>query len=333
VLRQLYANQDHMDEAEQLFLQTADALWEGKKLENLRLSHSLLALAPDDVLYRLIAANAAISLNRPREGLQSLGDLTTINWEALGTSTKVANLIRLSATAHHLLGEHESELEVVQYGLSMYPDSLGLLEAQSAALAALGRVGDVESVVTEALHTPSQGVTPHDVVVTASEELRAHGHAEDARHIAGLAVDRFSERPPQEPASVDTLLDQVEYLALAGRWDEARSLAGRTYKAYPNEPRAQAYWGIAAARAGDRESALAIGRILAGHSHVPYFYRRAPLWPRADIAAQLGDKAGAVEALRAALGSGAPYYGLHVDPDLEPLHGYPPFEELVKSQG
>jgi serine/threonine protein kinase/tetratricopeptide (TPR) repeat protein len=333
LLRDLHANQDRMDEAEQLYMRTAEALWEGRKLEQLRLARSLLALAPQDILYRLIAANAAIALNRPKEGLQNLGDLTTIDWDALGASAKTANLINLSATAHHLLGEHEAELEVVQYGLGLYPDSLGLRRAQAAALAALGRAADVEIVVIEALHSSRQGVTPQDVVVTACEELRAHGHLEDARRIAGLAADRYSERPPQEAESVVSVLDQVEFLALAERWDEAHRLARQTYEAYPNEPRARAYWGIAAARAGDREVALGMGSTLAGQSHVPYMFRRVPLWPRADIAAQLGDKDGAVEALRAALGSGAPHYDLHVDPNLEPLHGYPAFEELMKPKG
>jgi tetratricopeptide (TPR) repeat protein/TolB-like protein len=331
--RHLHANQDLMDEAEQLLMQTVEALWDGRELEQLRLARSLLSLAPQDTLYRLIAANAAVSLNRPREGLRYLGDLTTIDWGALGASAKSANLVNVAAAAHHLLGEHEAELEVVQYGLSVYPDWLGLREAQVAALSALGRVSDVEEVVTEALHAPGERVTPHDIVVAACEELRAHGHARDAQRIAGQAADRYREPSPQETESVDDTLDQVEYLSLAGRWDEARVLVRRTYEAHPDNLRAKVYWGIAAARAGDREDALAIGRSLAERGHVPFFFRWVPLWPRADIAAQLGDKDDAIEALRAALGSGSPYYDLHVDPELEPLHGYPPFEELLKPQG
>jgi len=331
--RQLHANQDLMDEAEQLLMQTVEALWDGRELEQLRLARSLLALAPKDILYRLIAANAAVSLNRPREGLRSLGDLTTIDWGALGASAKVANLIGVAAAAHHLLGEHAAELEVVRYGIGVYPDWLGLREAQVAALAALGRVSDVEMVITEALHAPGKRITPHQIVVTACEELRAHGRVQDALRIAAQAADRYPERTPQQAASVDDALDQVEYLSLAERWDEARVLAKRTYEAHPDDLRARVYWGIAAARAGDREVARAIGRTLSERGHVPFFYRWVPLWPRADIAAQLGDKDGAVEALRAALGTGSPYYDLHVDPDLEPLHGYPPFEELTKPRG
>jgi tetratricopeptide (TPR) repeat protein len=331
--RQLDAYQDRMDEAEQLYMQTVEALWEGRELEQLRLARSLLALAPQDTLYRLIAGNAAVSLNRPREGLRNLGDLTTIDWGALGPSAKSANLISVAAAAYHLLGEHEAELEVVQYGLGLYPDWLGLRKAQVAALAALGRVSDAEKVITEALHAPGKRITPHEIVVTACEELRAHGHAEDARRIAGQAADRYSERPSQEVETVGDALDQVNYLLLAERWDEARVLSRRTYEAHPNDLRAQVYWGIAAARAGDRDAALAIGRTLAERGHVPFFFRWVPLWPRADIAAQLGDKDDAIDALREALGSGSPYYDLHVDPDLQPLHGYPPFEELMKPQG
>jgi hypothetical protein len=60
-------------------------------------------------------------------------------------------------------------------------------------------------------------------------------------------------------------------------------------------------------------------------------------WLRACIAAQRGDRDGAVALLRVALAHGfsnrASTGFLHVFAFLEPLHGYPPFEELIAPKG
>jgi tetratricopeptide (TPR) repeat protein/TolB-like protein len=336
VKRRLHANEDRMDEAERLFMQYSEARFEGRPLEELRLARALLTLAPENVqAYGWYAANAAARLNRPREALQDLGDLETFDWDAqgMGTSKRGTLLVATAAAAYHLLGEHEAELEVVRFGLDRYPDSLYLRLKQVKALAALGRVPEVEEVITEVVHAASQGIKGRDVVIGACMELRAHGHPEDARRIASKAADRYAKEPRQEPEPVNDVLAHVQYLSLAERWQEARDLARRTYEAHPDDLDAQASWGIAAARAGDREVAETIAQTLATRdpgSHSPEW---VPLWSRAAIAAQLGEKERVMELLRQALGRGAWYIELHVDHNLEPLHGYPPFEELVKPKG
>jgi hypothetical protein len=88
---------------------------------------------------------------------------------------------------------------------------------------------------------------------------------------------------------------------------------------------AQIFRGIAAASAGDREVAEAMDRELAAFNDP---YRRNVLtWSRACIAAQLGERERAVELLHEAPGRA---FQLHASPYLEPLRGYPPFEELLR---
>ena len=61
----------------------------------------------------------------------------------------------------------------------------------------------------------------------------------------------------------------------------------------------------------------------------PYLFGRNT-YQRARIAAQLGDRPGAVELLRAAFTQGKPYdLTLHTDRALEPLRGYEAFDHLV----
>ncbi len=65
----------------------------------------------------------------------------------------------------------------------------------------------------------------------------------------------------------------------------------------------------------------------------PYLHSEHTRW-RAAIAAQLGDKDEAVDLLREAFAQGQPYgIWLHRDATLEPLRGYPPFEDLVRPKG
>jgi len=62
----------------------------------------------------------------------------------------------------------------------------------------------------------------------------------------------------------------------------------------------------------------------------PYLQGRHTLL-RAGIAAHLGEKDRAVELLRTSLAQGIWYdIDLHNDLGLQPLHGYPPYEALVR---
>jgi len=92
------------------------------------------------------------------------------------------------------------------------------------------------------------------------------------------------------------------------------------------------YQGTIAARLGDRDEAQRVLEELRSLDR-PYMYgKNTYLCGR--IAALLGEKDLAVEFLREAFAGG---YGiglrLHEDMDLEPLHGYPPFEELRRPKG
>jgi tetratricopeptide (TPR) repeat protein len=136
----------------------------------------------------------------------------------------------------------------------------------------------------------------------------------------------------EEAGSVGTSLNRIECLWLAERWQEARSLADATVKRYPDDHFARGYRAILAARAGDRDVAVAADRELTAADDVRG--RGNYSWLRAGIAAQLGERDQAIELLRVALAHGLNAKGyLHVYAFLEPLHGYPPFEELIKPKG
>ena len=89
--------------------------------------------------------------------------------------------------------------------------------------------------------------------------------------------------------------------------------------------------GLIAARTGQRTAALLIADSLAAR-HRPYEFG-TPNQYRARIAAVLGDKETAIAALRQCRAEGRPYHlWIHRDIDLESLHGYAPFEEMLRGR-
>jgi tetratricopeptide (TPR) repeat protein len=209
---------------------------------------------------------------------------------------------------------------------------LNVREDQVRALAALGRIADVDRVLVESLGIRARSGTPGEVVLTAAQELRAHGHADASRRVAARGAAWYAGLTGEEASPVATPLNRVECLWLAERFQEARSLAEATVRHFPGDRSAKCYRAVIAAHAGDRDVAAAADKEFAAQDDVRG--RGNYSWSRACIAAQLGERDRAVELLRVALANGFNVKGyLHVYVFLEPLHGYPPFEELANPQG
>jgi len=135
-------------------------------------------------------------------------------------------------------------------------------------------------------------------------------------------------------------LSQPEYrytlarsLELLGQYDEARSLIQALAAADPDNVDYQGVLGVLAARRRDRAEAQRIDQELAALSR-PYLLG-FPTYYRAQIAAVLGDRNRAVELLRDAIAQGAvdSWDHLHSEPGFAALHGYPPFDELLRPKG
>jgi hypothetical protein len=90
---------------------------------------------------------------------------------------------------------------------------------------------------------------------------------------------------------------------------------------------------VLAARRGDRAETQRIDQWLAGLSR--RYLSGYPTYYRAQIAAVLGDRNRAVELLRDAIAQGAvdEWDHLHSEPAFAALHGYPPFDELLRPKG
>jgi tetratricopeptide (TPR) repeat protein len=266
---------------------------------------------------------SAIGNNYPREAVQAYAGLDPKDEAIKGWYYYWSNL----TTAHHMLGDYRQELKDARRGRKQYPELLATLSYEIEALAALGRIGELNQRLDESLNLPPQrGWTPADVMRVGADELRAHGFREESLKAAERSIAWYKAHPDQDYRS-----GLADSLYSAERWEEARALFEELYQESPDDVDLLGLLGTLAARRGDRAEAMRISDELKDINR-PYMFGNHTYW-RACMAALLGEKESAMDLLREALAQGVPYYRLHPDMDLEPLWDFPPFKGLIKPKG
>jgi tetratricopeptide (TPR) repeat protein len=290
------------------------------------------------------AGYTAWEMHRPREALELLARVDTANpnfpihehsyWRAAGES-------------HHILGQYEEELELAlaarhqaadRHTVADYED-YQLMVGPLRPLAALGRIDDFNARLDTLLALPPRTTpwgavrTPAGYALLEARELRAHGHRDAAHQTLARIIAWYETRPAEEVRQAKSTYGYVVAASLyeLERWEEART-AFEAVLAEGGRWHADALAGLGAvaARLEDRDAARAISAQLAEQPG------EEPLG-RARIAALLGEREEAVRLLREALDASG-NWGLfirqrHQDMDFESLHGYQPFELLMRPRG
>ena len=295
---------------------------------------------------------AALWTNRPREAVDVYR--RSFPWEFfVNPSTPGGTmLVMVLAGALHVLDEHEEELKEAQRGRSTYRHLLNLNAYEARALVALGRADETEKLIGDMLTMPAKSAypaspwilpkgTPGYVMLVAAQELRAHGHREDALKMAGRAVDWYRLRIGEEAREEDTRSGLGNALYQAERWQEAKAVFTALAAEHPESIAYKGCLGTLAARRGDRVEAMRIAEELRALDRLYQYGTNT--FRSARILSLLGERERAFTLLREAVAQG--YIG-NDEPDLygygfiyrhcmdlEPLRGYPPFEELIKPKG
>lgn len=290
-------------------------------------------IAPRDPLTLHWIGYLALLANRPGETVETFGVLGGNPWgpHPLGVTWQW-----ILCRAHHMLGEHEQELDEARRGRDASPDQLTYRVLEVRALSALGRVEEVQAVAEASQTLLGRENTAGDVLLEAAKELRAHGHEEPSRAMAGRASTWFGGRIKAVPAALIWRVGQLDAMRWAERWAEAERVARElSHLAAAGSPEAVDAEGVLAAvvaRRGRRAEAERACTVLLGLTEprlrAVATYRCAGVW------ALLGEQQRAVELLGESFALGRPYgIELHREIDLEPLRGYPPFEKLLKPKG
>nr|MBA2670938.1 winged helix-turn-helix domain-containing protein [Gemmatimonadota bacterium] len=284
-------------------------------------------LAPGSIAHYQVAEQAR-RLNRPAEALRILREIDPERGELRGWIP----YWREATAAHHMLGNYRQELREARRARTLNPNHPAVLVLEVRALAAMGRSRDLNRLLEERVANPStKWPVPGALMQIAAVEFHAHGHQEAAAALHGRAVDWYQAVRLTE-TTVDHRRAHARALYSARRWAEAETLFRQLAGEQPGDVHLQGYLGTLAARRGDRSRAELISGWLA-EVRQPYLWGSNTYW-RACIASLLGEQELAVGLLRDSFSQGY-HHGplLHTDIDLEPLHGYPPFRELMRPKG
>lgn len=253
--------------------------------------------------------NVAQLANRMRRPALAVEALTTLDPDRppmKGWSGYGAVLTR----AYHDLGQHEAELTAAREYRRRFPEVINAFYAEGRALAALGRLSDLERLIPafEAA-SPFLG----RFLVTVGAEAEAHGHANDARRLLDRSIAWYDALPPDRAAASGVRNWRAFAHYSRGEHDAARELFRGLVAEQPDNDGWRAWVAIIAAEKGDRQAGEAeIRRLL--DKETPADGGLLSIYA-ASIAGVLGDAPRAVRLLEAAEAAGrAPDIWTHRGP-------------------
>jgi hypothetical protein len=208
------------------------------------------------------------------------------------------------------------------------PGAASLFDDELNARAALGDSAGIEHMVDSLRRTwtPGTGVSPLSAMSRAAREGWAHGQTALTRRLTAEGIAWLATRPDSErKRSLPTVA--VLY-KLDGQLDSSLAVAERLPVTSDTRMFIEAEHG---------NTVVAEQRLhLLDSLEANPFYRGRVDWYRAEIVAEMGRKEEAVAALRKAMAHGV-YFDFnmewHADPWFSNLHGYPPFQALLKPKG
>ena len=181
------------------------AIRAGNSLGSYDAAVRMVTAAPGSVDARREAAQGAGRALRPRETLKRIQELDP--QRGLLRGWEGAYWFGL-AGLHHMLGDYEAELISIRRLRQIEPSGRGALYSELRALAALGRIGQFDSLLRS--EVPDNWTQRDLFVFGLAGELIEHGHAEAARRLAQHALDHPAATPPSEPqAARDWVLEQM----------------------------------------------------------------------------------------------------------------------------
>lgn len=210
----------------------------------------------------------------------------------------------------HLTGRHEEELTLAQQNAARRGLDWGTGAWEVSALAAFGRMGEMESLM-ERMSTlpPSGGNTLGGPLSNAGWELIAHGQEKAGRALFQRRLDHYLAMPASQRGTYGAAIANSHLMT--GNYREAISGYDSLSKAAPDNLAHWGHLGIAAALGGDKAKLTAAETRLASEER-PRQKALALYW-RSFIAAQRGECKAAADLLRQGLATGLTYndYAYH----------------------
>lgn len=324
--------------SERYDMEAADAYRRGDPQGFYEAAKRSCRLSPDKKWY-LVAA--ALGLGRYREAVEV--ELGPGFWDDPSAPVGDKIVWKHMTTALHVLEAHREELALARQGKARHPGEMRFLEMETRALAALGRLEELERVVEEGLglSPPDGQMQTETFLLLTGNELLWHGHTRLARDILRRAEAILREKVGDEDSDWRSMAHLAQTLLFLERWVEARAMSERGMARAP-DPVDPGYWSnlksvtIAAAKAGDREAAVRmVDKYTAAIEGRPDAVSLKPLptFIRAEIAGAVGDCGQAVRLLKEALAQGFHRSLIHGRPGFMDCREDPAFQQVVRARG
>jgi tetratricopeptide (TPR) repeat protein len=292
---------------------------------NSRRAAELAPRSPESYNYAFIAFRF---MNRPAEAIDVLRSSNL----AAGVTREWFGYWSLLTSALHAVGEYEQAIDAARRARELIPDQAERsLSIEARALAALGRPGEVGTILDE-LETVSGAGWLRQAYVEAVEVLRANEHDDAGHNLVDRAVQWFEHRPTSEAARRGHRFWYGKALLLAGLDDEARQLFDGLVREFPDDVEVRGARGFAAATLGDTAQAQADVEWLEDYEWLGTLGDLTSYWQLA-IAGALGDHDRVAELLRGA----DAWWDFQVykreSLELGPIRNHPEFQELIRPKG
>lgn len=276
---------------------------------------AVAALAPDAELAWLQLAIDNLRTARPREALDALDRLDPPAESGDGWAAYWA----ARADAFHLLGDFARELATVRQGLRLHPDLQILLTYELRALAALGRLPELERLAVLVAEQPrANGTDAPTTMRMVALELAAHGNRDASRAMLWRGLEWYDARSIAERSTLSYRAGRARTLYLLDDRAGARAIYEELSGEQPGCLDCVGALGVLAARERDSAAVLQHAGMLSEVAR-PFLFGRNQLW-LARMDAALGDSAAAVARLTASFAAGTEFSVMtHADGDLRAI--------------
>jgi len=322
ITRILDVNRDKLSAGEQFHLDWLIALNKGNKEEAWKASSNA---ARYYFIYKYQQCMDAYKANRPYFTIEKMKTLEHDKIHFPGWSYEVL------AQAYHMTGEHEKELQTAAEGRKKHPELFASYWNELKALAALGRIEDINNLVTESLNMPTSNdwtpATPGWLMLITAQELIAHGYNSAGKDIILKSIVWYNNNYKDEFSEE---LGAAYYIA--GQWDKSEEIFSALLEKKSERIELWGYLGIIAAHRGDTV------QIEKCRNHIndlynKYNFGKEAYW-KSRIAAVSGDKEMAVQLLCTSFSQGLHMWGYDIPAyeavEYESLRDYKPFQDLIK---
>lgn len=320
----MYGQATKVDQAYIRFMRALlDGSWDGQ----LTAARELTQMEPTSRRFSTLG-NTERRAHRPHAALDALA---RVRPEDSPAELRLGGALWRRSQLHHELEQFDQELELARLGQRLYPASGIFYSAEGGALIALGRLTEIDEVLTRAGKAPLRDGELGAVLFHAARELTVHGYPDAARSMAVRAADWYVDRIAQVEPSAALRARCADALIQAGRCQQGLPLRRALMREEPDDLSHRSNYATALVRCGgSRDEALRIAEAL-GRSDPPYAHGYQ-LYLQARVLAALGDGEGAVRALEASFvrGYGFDNPEMHLNYAWHPIRGYPPFQEWLK---